>query len=292
MKNENDECKSVEPLSDWDRTVIVFFMIILGCASIYYWFFWGDLWVPLLSIIGALILYNSSTNDVESMYKPIARSWNPLIEAAIVLMFLLTWIIIIFPWTSSNMGLSILGSFIFQFVLPYLMLVTYFRYSRQSVGLDLKRSKNDHFVYAICSIMLVSRLLMLLLSENGITLLLSNMSYLLTGIIYVGFLVGFVEEFIFRGIMQNRIALHFRSRVLGIILTSSLFAVIHVMAVMTGVDFTPMNVGSSLIYAFMTRLPLGIIMGIVWNNSENLIGVSLIHASNNIAFLIQSLIWL
>ncbi len=267
-------------------------MIILGCASIYYWFFWGDLWVPLLSIIGALILYNSSTNDVESMYKPIARSWNPLIEAAIVLMFLLTWIIIIFPWTSSNMGLSILGSFIFQFVLPYLMLVTYFRYSRQSVGLDLKRSKNDHFVYAICSIMLVSRLLMLLLSENGITLLLSNMSYLLTGIIYVGFLVGFVEEFIFRGIMQNRIALHFRSRVLGIILTSSLFAVIHVMAVMTGVDFTPMNVGSSLIYAFMTRLPLGIIMGIVWNNSENLIGVSLIHASNNIAFLIQSLIWL
>ncbi|MHA1929377.1 MAG: lysostaphin resistance A-like protein [Candidatus Thorarchaeota archaeon] len=290
MTKGSEEHNPNGTLSEWDQTIIIFFIVILLGVAVYYWFFWGDLWVPLLSLIGSFTLYYISMDDSESMYKPIKRSWNPLIEAAIVLMIVLTWIIIINPLLNYDLGFNILGSLIFEFVFPYLLLVTYFGYKRQSIGLDFRKSTTDKLVIVVCTVLIISRVLGLMLSPNGISNLMENIIYLIYGIIFLGFIVGFVEEFIFRGIIQNRIAFHFRSRVLGIVLTSSLFAAIHVISVMTGLAPTPLNVGSALVYAFMTRLPLGIILGLVWNDSENLIGVSLIHASNNIAFLIQSLI--
>ena len=242
-----------------------------------------------MGILALLILYTTGASDAESMYKSMTRIWDPLVEAAIVLLILVDWIIIIHPLLGHSLGLSFLGSIVFVFAIPYLLIVRYFGYSHQSIGIRMSRSDVDRSVMAICSILIISRLVMLLFSPKGFSVLFSNGGSILVGILYLGFVVGFVEEFVFRGIIQNRIAFHFRSRVLGIILTSSMFAALHVVSVMTGLVPTPMNVGSSLVYAFMTRLPLGLILGMVWNKSESLKGVTLIHASNNIAFVLQSL---
>lgn len=272
--------------------VVASFILILSFIGVYYWFLWGDYWIPLLSLLSAIALYSMGMSDSKTMYKSMKRVNDPVLESAIILILFNIWIFIVFPFVSNSIELTSLGSIIFGFVFPYLIVVVYFNYERSSVGLRISRSESDRFTAVICSVMIIPRLALILLNPQAISLLLSNLESLVVGMIYLGFIVGFTEEFIFRGLIQNRMAIASKSRVIGIIMTASLFAAMHVFTVMAGQTATIGNVGNSLLYALLTRLPLGIILGYVWNDSENLLGVTLIHASNNITYLLQTIIGL
>ncbi len=284
-KSENDA------LSEWDRAVVLVFIFLISCMSLYYWFFWGDIWVPLLGLTSMVILYTGGLSDQAELYKPLRKLRNPLLEGSIVFLIFFDWILFIAPLIIDGILQMIIGSIVFGFIIPYIFLITYLGYPRKSLGLNEPKKGMNSSVIVVCSVLLLPILVRLFLSSDAHSTFFTPTVILtfLIGVIYLGFTVGFVEEFVFRGILQNRISLHLRSRVLGLIITSSIFATMHVFAVMSGLEITPVNVGSSLLFAFMTRLPLGIILGIVWNESENILGVTLIHAINNIAFLVALL---
>jgi membrane protease YdiL (CAAX protease family) len=278
-------------LSDWDKGILLLFLLVIISGAIYYSVIWQNLLIPTLCILAVGLLYLFGTREPSDFYKPVRKSRNPLFESSVVLILFLDWVVIVFPLIGDGVLWQFVFTLIFGFILPFSFLVIFLGYPRESIGLSRPRWEEVAISGALCVIIMLPAILRLLSApDSWSTFSLPNvLTDLIFGIIYLGLTVGFVEEFLFRGILQNRIVSHFRSRVMGIVVTSSIFAVMHVFGVLSGLEITPSNIGSSVLFAFMTRLPLGLILGIIWNEYENLLAVTSVHAVNNIAYLVQIL---
>jgi membrane protease YdiL (CAAX protease family) len=88
-----------------------------------------------------------------------------------------------------------------------------------------------------------------------------------TTVLVVGILPAVLEEAYFRGLVQRGMSrvVGYRSSILPILLTSVLFSLVH-----------------GEISAFLPRLVLGIVLGVIYARSHNLIACIVAHAFNNL----------
>ena len=89
------------------------------------------------------------------------------------------------------------------------------------------------------------------------------------------FVVGPAEEFLYRGIIQTRLADVFATgQAVGI--AAVVFAVVHILAYLD-----PGNIAGTLVTVFVILLPLGAILGIVYEYTGNLFVPALAHGLYN-----------
>jgi len=87
--------------------------------------------------------------------------------------------------------------------------------------------------------------------------------------------VGPAEEFLYRGIIQTRLVSAFDTRS-AVAIASLIFAVVHIFAY-----FDPANVPGTLVTIFLLLLPLGAILGVVYEYTDNLVVPALAHGIYN-----------
>ena len=102
------------------------------------------------------------------------------------------------------------------------------------------------------------------------------------------FEVGLVEEFFFRGLLQTRLAVWFRSEVTGVTLMTLLFGLAHAPGFILrqaglkdaiGPNPSPAD---SIAYAIVVLSVAGILFGIVWARTKNLLAGIVIHAATDL----------
>lgn len=102
------------------------------------------------------------------------------------------------------------------------------------------------------------------------------------------FEVGLVEEFFFRALLQMRLAAWCRSEVTGVTLMTVLFGLAHAPGFILrhagleeaiGPNPSPTD---SIAYAIVVLSVGGILFGIVWARTKNLLAVMIIHAATDL----------
>ena len=103
--------------------------------------------------------------------------------------------------------------------------------------------------------------------------------------IWLLFEVGLVEEFFFRGIVQTQLATWFRSEVSGVALMALLFGLSHAPGFILrhagledAIGANP-SAADSIAYAIVVLSVSGILFGVVWARTKNLLAVMIIHAA-------------
>lgn len=100
--------------------------------------------------------------------------------------------------------------------------------------------------------------------------------------------VGLVEEFFFRAVVQERLAVWFRSEVSGVALMALLFGLAHAPGfILRGAGLheaigTAPSPLDSIAYAIVILSLSGIFFGIVWARTKNLFAVMFIHAATDL----------
>lgn len=89
------------------------------------------------------------------------------------------------------------------------------------------------------------------------------------------FVVGPAEEFLYRGIIQTRLTAVFDTGS-AVAVASLIFAVVHIFAYLD-----PANVPGTLVTIFFLLLPLGAILGIAYEYTDNLVVPALAHGLYN-----------
>lgn len=89
------------------------------------------------------------------------------------------------------------------------------------------------------------------------------------------FVVGPAEEFLYRGIIQTRLRELFDAGI-AIAVAAIIFAVVHFPAYLD-----PSNVPGTVVTVFVILLPLGAILGFVYERTETLVVPALAHGCYN-----------
>ena len=288
VKGDSSKVQEEAQLSELDDTVIKLFILIVGCSGILYGIYFGDIYVSLVGFLASILLFVYAKDNADDFYKPIPKINQPLLETMIVLVLFFDSFLLIQPLLGINDSVSSLSmTLIMGFFFPLLFLTVYRGYDKFDLG--IRKPNNQSQIASLYLLFLIVYPLIQIMISPGRILILVQTSIVLSlvyGIAVLGIVTGTVEEFLFRGIAQNRITTASGSRVLGLIVTSSLFALLHLFSVQVTSTVLLLDVGYSFLYAFLTRLPLGVILGIVWNETESLFPVIAIHATNNIGYLV------
>jgi membrane protease YdiL (CAAX protease family) len=103
--------------------------------------------------------------------------------------------------------------------------------------------------------------------------------------IWLAIEAGFVEEFFFRGLLQARLSAWFRSEVTGVVLMSLAFGLAHAPGFIfrnagevEGLGANPSAL-DAIAYSIATIAIIGILFGVIWARTKNLIALILIHAA-------------
>jgi CAAX protease family protein len=97
--------------------------------------------------------------------------------------------------------------------------------------------------------------------------------------------VGLVEEFFFRALVQSRLAAWFKSEVSGIVLMSLVFGLAHApgfifrgAGMVEGLGANPTALEATA-YSIVVLAVSGILFGVMWARTKNLIALMLLHAA-------------
>jgi uncharacterized protein len=100
--------------------------------------------------------------------------------------------------------------------------------------------------------------------------------------------VGLVEEFFFRALVQSRLAAWFRSEVSGIVLMSLVFGLAHApgfifrgAGMVEGLGANPTALEATA-YSIVVLAVSGILFGVMWARTKNLIALMLLHAAGDL----------
>jgi membrane protease YdiL (CAAX protease family) len=100
--------------------------------------------------------------------------------------------------------------------------------------------------------------------------------------------VGLVEEFFFRALVQSRLAAWFKSEVSGVIVMSLIFGLAHAPGFIfrqagnvEGLGVNP-SVFDSLAYSIAILAVSGILFGVIWYRTKNLLALMLLHAAGDL----------
>jgi membrane protease YdiL (CAAX protease family) len=100
--------------------------------------------------------------------------------------------------------------------------------------------------------------------------------------------VGLVEEFFFRALVQSRLAAWFKSEVSGVVLMSLVFGLAHApgfifrgAGTVEGLGANPSALEAA-VYSIVVLAVSGILFGVIWAQTRNLIALMLLHAAGDL----------
>jgi len=109
--------------------------------------------------------------------------------------------------------------------------------------------------------------------------------------IYYFLMAGFSEEFFFRAFIQTRISYVLRSSISGVLITSLIFGLGHIPAIMQW--YPGITYGEAFCRVFFLQTFIGIMFGVLWERTRNLIPCVFVHSGvdglNNLFFIITKL---
>jgi membrane protease YdiL (CAAX protease family) len=114
---------------------------------------------------------------------------------------------------------------------------------------------------------------------------------LFSSFIYYFLMAGFSEEFFFRAFIQTRISYLLKSSVSGVLVTSLIFGLGHIQAIMQWYPGT--TIAEAFCRAFFLQTFIGIMFGVLWERTRNLIPCVFVHSGvdglNNLFYIISKL---
>ncbi|MEA3500142.1 MAG: CPBP family intramembrane glutamic endopeptidase, partial [Candidatus Marinimicrobia bacterium] len=99
---------------------------------------------------------------------------------------------------------------------------------------------------------------------------------LFSSFIYFFLMAGFSEEFFFRAVIQSRISYLLKSSVSGVLITSLIFGLGHIHGIMQWYPET--TIGEAFCRAFFLQTFIGIMFGVLWERTRNLIPCVFVHS--------------
>ena len=100
--------------------------------------------------------------------------------------------------------------------------------------------------------------------------------------------VGLVEEFFFRALVQSRLAAWFKSEISGVVLMSLIFGLAHApgfifrgAGTVEGLGANPSALEATA-YSIVVLAVSGILFGVMWARTKNLIALMLLHAAGDL----------
>jgi len=114
---------------------------------------------------------------------------------------------------------------------------------------------------------------------------------LFSSFIYYFLMSGFSEEFFFRAFIQTRISYLLKSSISGVLITSLIFGLGHIPNIMQW--YPEITIGEAFCRAFFLQTFMGIMFGVLWERTRNLIPCVFVHSGvdglNNLFFIITKL---
>ncbi|MFQ6093181.1 MAG: lysostaphin resistance A-like protein [bacterium] len=108
---------------------------------------------------------------------------------------------------------------------------------------------------------------------------------------YYLFMSGFSEEFFFRAFIQTRFSTVLQSKIGGVLITALLFGLLHIPNIMRW--YPGATVAEAFCRAFFVQTFLGLIFGVLWERTRNLISCVFVHTGvdglNNLGWMISKL---
>ncbi len=211
---------------------------------------------------------------------------RPGLELIVGLLILIIWDYIPLPKIDFgdkwNIGIIIKKTIIF-IGLPFLFL-KFRKNSLSSMGLTSKNWKKNLWVGFIVFLALAIPNAFLVGNTGG-EILSGKYSAPQVGIglfssfIYFFLMAGFSEEFFFRAFIQTRISYLFKSSVSGVLLTSLIFGLGHIQGIMQWYPGT--TIAEAFCRAFFLQTFMGIMFGVLWERTRNLIPCVFVHSGVN-----------
>jgi len=223
---------------------------------------------------------------------------KPGLELIVGLLFLIIWDYLPLPKIDFgdkwNIGLIIKKTIIFV-GLPFLFL-RFRKNSLASMGLTSKDWKKNLWIGLIVFLALAIPTAFFVGNTGGEVL---SGKYsapqvgigLFSSFIYFFLMSGFSEEFLFRAFIQTRISYLLKSSVSGVLVTSLIFGLGHIQGIMRWYPGT--TIAEAFCRAFFLQTFIGIMFGVIWERTRNLIPCVFIHSGidglNNLFFIITKL---
>lgn len=279
------------------RSALAAFLFLWGAATAYLWATGADAIFPVVSlllfggVLGGLSVW--LTRPDSGPCEPIERPWRGLWP---VLLYMLTYALFVLGWlfdgvrallpAGQGQELAILSvKLLVHVALPMLLLV--------ALGLALPAWRGTVSTKTFWRTLLVIGGLLV-----GLVALVSpslrelggtgaNVPVMIAAImasfVWNSVEAGLCEEYLFRGVLQGRLADALRSRTAAVLLTSVIFALAHAPGLYLrggpGVDgwsTDPLQVAA---FTIATLAPLSILLGVIYARTRSLTLVILLHGS-------------
>ena len=170
------------------------------------------------------------------------------------------------------------------FLIPMMILVKKRKYSLNSLGFSKDQSKKNISISIITflGIFISIFIFQLFVFMNELSYIIIRLPLAL---IYNLFIAALPEEFLFRAIIQTRLSNHFESRERGIIITSLLFGISHVFSIYIIEGYGIESLLIIILRTIVFQTLIGIILGIMWAKTHNLMLPVITHMAGNCIFL-------
>lgn len=170
------------------------------------------------------------------------------------------------------------------FLIPLITLVYIRKYSYDSLGFSKDQLKKN----AIASIIVFVGILVAIFIVQ-ITIFENDISYVITqlplALIQNLFIAALPEEFIFRATIQTRMSNKYESKVRGIIITTLLFGVLHAISWGQSGNYSIELIFLLIFRAIVFQALIGLVFGIMWARTHNLILPIIAHMAWNCIYL-------
>ncbi len=280
---DSDEEETVI-IGDRDKAILQVFVTFISSVCVAYAIAFNDLYVAFIGGFSLLMTYVALNYSTDEFITPMKQFANPIEEIMLALVLYLTYAWIINPLIAGSGILLEIGLLVLIGIAPIaVILIRGCRYSLESIGFRGEVTENAKQFHRIVVFGVAMGFIISILPKlDNISALLtsSGLSQILYYVLFTGIFIGLAEELVFRGIVQPRVSQYYRSKIAGLLITSSVFAALHFLSVslLNSGQFDPVN---ALFYAFLTRLTLGIALGFLWIFSDNIVLPWSVHAINN-----------
>ena len=153
------------------------------------------------------------------------------------------------------------------FILPVLVAVKLRRQGLETLGIT---KKNAWFSFGVGGVLAVAFIAFTALTSGGVNFFSASMFW---GLIYY-LAVGFGEELLFRGYLQNRCA-SWLGGLKGLVLASAIMAFIHVPQRMFAVGLDPLQA----VLSAVALLPVSLALGYMMLRTKNVAGSTVLHTT-------------
>lgn len=158
---------------------------------------------------------------------------------------------------------------IIGFIIPLLFLMFIRKYSLKSLGLSRNNIKQNIFasVITFIGIIIVGLLIDTLIFGYDIIIFFIQIPFRL---FYTLLIAALPEEFVYRAVIQTRVSNHFNSKIRGILITSILFSLTHIIGPFISSNFQLGLLPILILRTLVMQTIGGIVFGIMWSKTHNL----------------------